>query len=367
MSRVAAVEIALAASSRLPLPELRLRRLIESVLAQEPADAGGRLSLLSATVALVACELGRLRVLEDMPPFQRRAAIFAHASFLERTVFGRVDVKPMADWARGHGLRRFYLQTMVERRLEPRWSAELASPEQLKAEFVSRISLAAGLHRAHIASGELSDFLFGDGDNGLARHARFPQSFLPGPLEGMVGEGGAVPLPPHFEQVLDEAMSGDDLQPASVIALINLRSVFALDAARVDRAVTLIRGAGHRFDASVDDETRLLLYNGLAALAAETRNTALADELRMMVRKEQSGSSAHDEFLLALTAASAHAAPNEWSDYLGSWCSDLAFRAQGGAARRLLEDLELLCLIEPALRHALGSAKAALASVPAAP
>lgn len=370
MSRVAAVELGLAALPRVPDVEQPLIGLVRSLLDQDPADPGGRLALLSGVVAFVGSEVGRTRTLEDLPPFQRRLAVFAQASLFERTVFGRIDSRMVADWARRQGVRRFYFQTMVERRLEPRWTAEHIAPEQLKAEFVSRISLAGGLNRASVPPGALHDLLFGAAEGALQRHARFPQSFLPGPLEGMVADGSALPLPAEFERMLDETLSADVLAPSSVTALINLRSVFALDAARVDRAVELIRAAGHRFDASVDRETRSLLHNGLAALAADTRNVALAEELRMMVRKDRQDSGVppiRAEFLVALTAAAAHADHPGWSRYLGEWCTDLAHLATGEDARHLREDLELLCSIDPTLRHSLGAAKAALASVTSPP
>jgi hypothetical protein len=50
---------------------------------------------------------------------------------------------------------------------------------------------------------------------------------------------------------------------------------------------------------------------------------------------------------------------------LGEWCTELAFQAEGGDAGDLQEDLSLLCSIDSALRHRLGSAKVALASVTA--
>lgn len=367
LSRVGAVELGLAALARVPAVAPALTLLVASVLDQDPGDRDGRLALLSGVVAFVGSELSRTRALDHLPPFQRRMALFAQASFFERVVFGRIDARVVADWGRQNGLRRFYFQTMVDRRLEPRWTAEHIAPEQLKAEFASRISLAAGLHEASVPAGPLRDLLFGDGEGGLRSHVKFPQSFLPGPLEGRVATGEQQRLPADFERVLDEALAADVLEPRSVIALINLRGVFAIDAGRVDRAVALIRAAGHRFDVSVDAETRGLLFNGLAALASETRNPRLAEEVRMMVRKDRLDGAAsvpsHEEFAMALNAAAAHAGWDEWSAYLAEWIGELAFNAVGEDAEQLRGDVELLCAIDPGLRRVLGAAKAALASV----
>lgn len=368
LSRVAAIEVGLSAPSLTADRERVLAELVRSVLDEDAEHPKGRLALLSAAIAFIGAEVGRTKVLDDLQPFQRRLAIIAQASLFERTVHGRVDVDLVATWMRARGQRRFFLQTMVEQRLEPRWTAGYLAPEQLKAEFVSRMSLAAGMNKERVPPGALHDLLFGRQDGSLARCLLFPQSFLPGPLEGRVEDASGVPLSAEFERILDKALAPQELTPQSVIALINLRSVFVLDAARVDRAVELIRTAGHRFDASVDRETRSLIFSGLAALAADTRNVDLVAELRMMVRKDRvdfPGEPLRAEFLVALTAVAAHADYEDWGRYLGEWCTELAFQAEGGDAADLQEDLSLLCSIDPALRHRLGSAKAALASVTA--
>src|SRR3546814_20142058 len=69
-----------------------------------------------------------------------------------------------------------------------------------------------------------------------------------------------------------------DFSPKSVTARINLRGLFSIGDQRVERAVELMRSAGHRFDGDVDQEMHENIFTGLAGVASASRNTALADE-----------------------------------------------------------------------------------------
>src|SRR3546814_5698281 len=90
-----------------------------------------------------------------------------------------------------------------------------------------------------------------------------------------------------------------------------------------------MRSAGHRFDGDVDQEMHENIFTGLAGGASASRNTALADELRVMVRKNRIASAhppkAQREFLIAIAASTAHAEFDAWSAYLGKWADELAF------------------------------------------
>jgi hypothetical protein len=364
-SRIGAVETGLAALSRCPELERPLVDLVESLRDLDPSDPASRLNLLGGIVSFIGREMSRTRLLHDLPPFQQRLAIFAQASFFERITFGRIDPAHMADWAREHGLRRFYFQTLVDLRREPRWTAENITAENLKAELIGRISNAAATHSANVPPGRLHDLLFGEGEDGIPRHMIFPQSFLPGPLEG-TADRPSIPLPDELRKIVDTALSSHDLRPQSLVPLINLRGIFAFDEGQVERAEELIRAAGHRFEATVDQATRYSLFAGLASLAATSRNPTLAEELRMMVRKNridaQEPPSLHQEFGIALVAAAAHPDLDAWCRFVGDWGMELAMVAGKDDAENLLAVMDLLCTIEPRLRRRLGCAISALLS-----
>src|SRR3546814_1957195 len=83
---------------------------------------------------------------------------------------------------------------------------------------------------------------------------------------------------------------------------------------------TLFRS--HRFDGDVDQEMHENIFTGLAGVASASRNTALADGLRVMVRKNRIDSAhppkAQREFLIAIAAAAAHAELDRKSTRLNS-------------------------------------------------
>lgn len=364
LSRIGAIEVGLAALLRNPSLEPKIFTLVTSVRDLDPKDVEGRLHFFMGVVVYVGGDISRTGVLADLPPFQRRLAIFAQAALFERHAYGHVGVEHFTKWAIEQRGRRFYYQTLSELREEPRWVADYCTPEQLKAEFLGRISNAASAYRDNVRTGALHDLLFGDGEADLPRSMIFPGSFLPGPLEGRTG-GETPTMPTEWDEILAEALAPQDFSPKSVTALINLRGLFSIGDDRIERAVELMRSAGHRLDGDVDQEMRENIFNGLAGVASASRNAVLADELRIMVRKNRIDSAnppkAQREFLIAIAAAAAHAEFDGWSAYLGKWADELAFSVVDKQdADHMLGDMELLSIIEPRLRRHLGNAMTAL-------
>lgn len=364
LSRIGAIEAGLSALLRIPSLEPIILALVTSIRDLDPTDVEGRLHFLMGILLYVGGDISRTGVLADLPPFQRRLAIFAQASLFERHAYGNVGVEHFTKWAIGQRGRRFYYQTLYELREEPRWVADYCAPDQLKAEFLGRISNAASTYRDNVKTGQLHDLLFNDGATDMPRSVIFPGSFLPGPLEGRTG-GETPSMPAEWDAILAEALAPQDFSPRSVTALINLRGLFSIGDDRVERAVELMQSAGHRFDGDVDQEMRENIFTGLAGVASVSRNVALANELRVMVRKNRIDSlnppNAQREFLIAIAAAAAHAEFEGWSNYLGKWADELAFSVVDKRdGNNLLADMELLSIIEPRLRRCLGNAMSAL-------
>ena len=364
LSCIGAIETGLAALPRIPSLERTILELVTSIRDLDTTDVEGRLHFLMGILLYVGGDISRTGVLDDLPPFQRRLAIFAQAGLFERHAYGHVGVEHFTKWAIGQRGRRFYYQTLSELREEPRWVADYCTPDQLKAEFLGRISNAASTYRDNVQAGPLHDLLFGDGETDLPGSMIFPGSFLPGPLEGHT-DGETSTMPAEWDAILAEALAPQDFSARSVTALINLRGLFSIGDDRVQRAVELMRSAGHRFDGDVDQDMRENIFTGLAGVASTSRNTALAAELRVMVRKNRIDSAhppkAQREFLIAIAAAAAHAEFDAWSAYLGKWADELAFSVLDKQdADHLLADMELLSIIEPRLRRYLGNAMAAL-------
>ena len=363
LSKVGMVELGLAVLPRAPGLVAPLTQLVEQMRDMNPDIAGARANLLMAVYILVEGELARTRILGDFPPFQRRIAALAQASLFERIAFGQVDAEHFGRWALDVRGRSFLLQSLIDLRTEPRWPPEGAAADRLDADFMGRIRNAASTHAANIEDAALRDLLLGSGPGSIAKRIRFPASFLPGPVEGATDP---APDPPQeFVDILDRALGGEELTAHSVIALINVSSLFRVENERIDRTVELIRAASFHFTGEMAVERRNQLLEGLAKVAANTRRPDLAKDVRIMLRRLRidgdSAFPASKEFLTCLTAAAAHAGLEDWARFAGDCAVELALEVSDlDEAGILHSDLTYLCAYEPALRGTAGRALAAL-------
>ena len=54
-----------------------------------------------------------------------------------------VDIDPFCEWAFSNRGEQYYLQSLADMRMEPRWNPDLAAASQIKADFFGRIMIAA--------------------------------------------------------------------------------------------------------------------------------------------------------------------------------------------------------------------------------
>jgi len=366
LSKIGMVDLGLATLPRVPHLAAIIHSIVEEICALDTSDTAGRLHLMMSMFVFVDGELSRSKVLSDWPPFRRRFAALAQAALFERVALGRLDPQHFSKWAIDQRARQFYLQTLVDLRLEPRWLPDYAGPDQLKHELIGRIYNASNRYSENIPEGRLLTLLKSKEPGGLLNEFHFPGSLYAGPLEGSnAGERNAIQ--PEFEAIIDEALDADRLQAQSVIALINASGLFNVKDDKIDRAVRLIRASGHRFWGEMDVEKRDTLLTGLAAVACSSRSVALAEDLRIMMRKNRIEADSPPrpgrEFLVGLTAAAAFSDLEPWLKFVGDWANELAFTVDDkDAATELQIELRTLCVIEPALRKSAGRGLAALES-----
>lgn len=365
LSKVAFVEVALEAVERVPDLVASLVVLIEEVVGLAPGPRSGALWMLTALIVLVDGQLGHLKIFEGQAPLRRRQAAIAHASLIAMRWPPEVDPNEFVAWALEARNTEFYFQTLVDLQREPRWSSEHVAPEQLKNEFVSRLYNAGSRHAELIKDTALAPLLQGRGEGSLLSQMKFPGSFLPGPLEG------AQPMEPHpppseVEQVVEEQLAMERLSAGALASLINIRGLFNVGDDKIKRLMALIEKEGFRLPSDAKPEQANGLLLGLAGLAATTRSPALADQVRIMMRRRRVDGLAMnilEELGVVLTCAAARCDRKDWAEAIDEWVSELALSTTDREqAIELHDHLLCLCLISPHLRGSIGPSIAALHS-----
>ena len=144
--------------------------------------------------------------------------------------------------------------------------------------------------------------------------------------------------------------------------------LFKMPTSHADLAAKALRGVKYSIQNAEDDHSVFGLIGGLATVAAVTRATDLAGELRVLVRvmrrKKRLNAEPEDEMRVAMVAAASHECVDDWACFAGEWLTEIAFEVvDEGTAQRFLPKLDRLVQAEPALARHCAAAEAALASV----
>jgi hypothetical protein len=364
ISQLGAVEVGLALIDQHPKIEPYLINIISQIRDENVDDGGHRFKLLSALIIFVDAELTRTKILCGKPPFWRRLAAITHASLIERVIIQfEIDVNRFTNLAIQTRQHAFQFQTLCDLRREPRWHPEDVLPRQLKAEFLGRILGAANCHLQEIESNELRELALKIASENLQIGSAFPYFTMPGPLEGCIGSKNEPP--PDILKCIEAQLCEGALQLESFTTLVNAVLIFQLDTSQADLAVKALRNAKYHINHIENKDKLLPILHGLAKVAAVTRNSELADDLRILARKyrHQSGCiiTAEEAMLIGMVAAAAHSGLGDWCKFVGEWITELAFQSLPKDELETLQfHVKMLCNIVPELWHTCGRADAAL-------
>jgi hypothetical protein len=367
ISQLGGIELGIAHLDVYPTVEPIITKMIQTFV-NEDAGEQGRLAELAGLIVLVEGELARTSILRKHPPFWRRLASIAHASLLEREMLRRgVNISDFSTWAFPNRGQLFYLQANVDLRVEPRWLPDFLSPDQLKAEFVGRISSAAIRNASKIKSPELRALAI-DKDGPLQSLIVFPFPFFPGPLEG--GVEAVNPMPPEIEQELSQILKAEVVTPKSFTSLVNSALIFKIGPEMADLAAEALRRAKYQLRDMGAQSQAFALLHGLATVAAVTRSEVLASEVRILVRVVRRRPGANigltNSLRIAMMAAAAHSDIEKWCIFLGEWITELAYEdMERSDAIQLWNRIRELARIEPRLWGTCARADAACASISA--
>ena len=286
ISQLGAIEVGLRVLPERPEIEPFIIRLTEQIRDDDVDGSASGFKLLSASFLLVDGELSRTRLLSAEPPFYRRLASLSQAALIHRQIINSgIEIDSFCEWAFDNRRQQFYLQSLADMRLEPRWHPDLSAASQMKADFFGRIMIAAKNYEKHINSGELHDLVLGTESGSLHSLSELPRPYFPGPLEG--AENGPNVLPADFSEAIETQLRAEEVGPSSFVALVNSALLFCVDSGQADLAAKALKLGSYRL-VNVEDRPQLLaILDGLATVAAAARSRILADELRILVRRVQ--------------------------------------------------------------------------------
>ena len=363
LSRLGAIEVGLRILPDNPEIEPVIIRLIQQIRDDDIDGTTSEFNLFSALFILVDGELARTRSLSDEPPFYRRLASLSHAALIHRQIVNSgADYHFFRDWSFMNRGQQYLMQSFCDMRLAPRWNPNSGGASQMKAYFFSRIMISAQKYEKYIGDGELQDLIFGEHAS-IYSLSDFPGPYSPEPLEG--NENSANVLPCELFELIKEQLATDNVGPSSFIALVNFAMAFHVDSGQAELAVKALRSSNYRL-VNVRDKAQLLCtLNGLAAVAATSRNSVLAGELRILLRRYRGdvpySLSIEEELFVCLIASASHSDLTDWRNFVGDWLAELAFgELKDDEAKTLRSHLLCLCHSVPELWLSCGKADAAL-------
>ena len=362
LSQLGAIEAGFRAISHKRVIEPLLTRLVEQIRDDEPEEPTSGFKLLSALFVMVDGQLAKLRVFAAEPPFYRRLASLAQAALIcSQLLSSGVETDKFLEQIEGVSTMEFYFQSLVDMRLETRWVPELISSSQIKAYFLKRIMTAARKHEKNIKSVELRTLIFGKEPENPFLPFKNSNYGLPGPLEA----AESAPEPPsELLEIIEAQLAAGTAEPSSFVPLVNSALFYHIDQTKAERIANIIRKTDYQLENIKSKEELFALLNGLATVAAATRSRELADELRVLIRRNRHSARrlpAQEVVRICLAAAASRREFNDWRDFVGDWFTELAFDSlEDSEGVELLSDLRCLCHLVPGLWIPCGRADAAL-------
>ena len=359
-SQLGGIEIGLRILPSNPGVEPFLVRLVKQMLNDDIAGKTSGFRLLSALFLLSDGQMSRTRVLSLEPPFYRRLAALSHATLIHRQlVNSNLDSQAFYMWTFANHGGQYYLQSLVDMRMEPHWSPVFGTATYIKKNFYSRIAHAVKKYEQNIGKGELAELVSGIELESTCH----PCS--PGPLEGTMGCGRD--LPAEVYDSLETQIATRKVSASSFDGLGNSVRKFRLGTEHAELVVRALKSCNYRLTGVKSKVEFSMTLSRLAGVATVTRNSALADELRKVVRvhrgKAQPAVSMEDAIMICLKAAASRENLDDWTEFVGDWVTELAFGdLEDGEEHSLRTQLRYLCLISPGLWTSCAKAYAALAS-----
>lgn len=363
LSQLGAVEVGLQILPNNPELEPYIVSLVKQIRDDDVENVLQGIKLFSALFILVDGELSRLRLMADAPPFYRRLASLSQAALIQRKLVNSDVNEEFYKWAMNIRSEQFYWQSYADMRLEPRWNPDLASPSQIKSDFLGRIMITASNCSENLKDSELHNLILSDNQDSLQSLSNFPLPYFPGPLEG--GVDCSNPIPAEFSKAIEEQLNTEVITPDNFIALVNSSMLYRVQPNQVELAEKALEAGNYRLE-MVENKLQLIsVLHGLAMVAASCRSNAMSEKLRILVRRYrhdlQYRLSIEEVLRICIAASASYEDLDKWRDFLGEWVCEIAFgELEEKEAEALYSHLHCLLHSVPPLWVSCAKADAAL-------
>lgn len=320
-----------------------LKTLFECISSAKTLE---NLRLFCSMAVFVDGELARLQIFRGVPPFYRRLASFAQSALIvkvgleEGVAFDKVE-----QWASQQRGLYFFCQGFVDLMEEPRWLPTYLTAEQFINEIYGRVNIACQeVDKCQVVEYLQKELLSG---SRLNLH-----SFLPGPLEG---NSTPAVVPDEISNLLAKHIDSE-ASLESFRVLMNSAPFWNIDDDYLERAVSLLESAQHKLAAVNDKDSVYQVLNGLSQVACMTRSTKLAASVTILSRLYRDyidvDSEPENYLAIGVVAGAAFEDREQWAEYIGKWCTELAYLpVSGDSIERIKVMLERLCIQEPYLYY----------------
>jgi hypothetical protein len=300
--------------------------------------------LFCSMAVFVDGELARLQIFKGKPPYYRRLASLAQAALVIKVAVEEgVAFEKIKQWAVEQRGMYFFCQGFIDLIEEPRWLPNYMTEEQCLNELYGRVNNAC----KGVSGSNVGEFLLKE----LMASSRLNmQSFLPGPLEG---NSTPAVVPDEIFDLFDEDIKGDTSFEAYRL-LINTAPFWKIDETYLERIVSLLENAQYKLAVANDKDSVYQVLNGLAQVSCMTRSKKLATSVMILSRLYRDyidvGSEPENYLAMGVVAGAAFEDKEEWSEFIGTWCTELAYLPiDKEAIERVEVMLERLCILEPNL------------------
>lgn len=351
-SQVGAIELGMSIVEKNPELESFIIAMIKQIINEDITLKDSPCHLLSCLMILTLGTISISKKFQNHPPFWTRLLGIAQASLITQSFDGiDFDVKQFCDWilSTNNFYQCFYMQTLCELRIEPRWFPEYITPNQLKSELTGRIiNLKNQIPDCCLELNKIFNAINPDAT-----------CFYPGPLEGEVNNNFSISS--EVSEIIYEALNTEPITIKSFYPLVNAAPLFNLDNEFIEMTIQALHKSKHYLKHDGNTENLFHALSGLARVAAVSKNKDLAEDIKMVVWRSKNLNAnllnIHDLLVIGLTTAAAYTDFNEWLKVVGDWINQIAFRdLSKDEIDYLSSQIECLCQIVPELWTTVGRA-----------